>query len=837
MTNDVPDLATIGGGTSSDFTPDPSQIDPDVIRTIYGEGDPAMIASVLANRKAKSGRDYADLITDPSQFEARTGKDWIERNSKLSTDSPEYQRTLQIAGPILSGHRPPIAPVDSFYGPKLQTSLGRPKPSWDDGSGVAGSDGNLYFSGKYQTGDTPPPDLASIGASTVPTQPKPGEPGFVDPIAAADTAVKANASQDKPSWPVYDPYNHVGRNADGSIAYVGGEDQEPTVDPETGLKNITFNRSSHPQTIADWLKAHPDDPGNKPQIAAPDTVDDLTKGLGQGVLNVGHSIESLKTLPVIGAALRAPGESLGSVQADLAQGVINRNTNDVNLNGSNNYNIGKFGGEVGATLPAMALTGGAAGLGDAALAGSKFAPAADFLAGRTGGNLLLRGASLATHGALQGAEAAGLTSAGSTTSILQQIGQGALTGGLITPGLHGAIEGGAGLINRFAPTVSQPISDLADKAINKFGINLRSSQILGAVDPRARLLDSELTTSPGSDYYKSATEQPLQFTKAVAGTFGVSPKDAEAGLTPAVMSQAKQRIGGVMNRVAASTNITDTPTLLTNLNKVLADADGVLGRDDMSKLLKQARNIRDTIDSTGLSGESYQGLTGTGSQLSRLQKLTPGKNSDVSFYANQIRNVLDDSLEAHVSNPQDLLDFKNARLQYKNMMTVKNLAAKAGVEGTITPSHLQGVVNRSFSNSAFTGAGDLGDLANIGQHFMKPPPDTKTAARLASKLTGLGVGATAIAEAAGPLFHDPLLGAQVLGGAVALAGAKYGVNRVSGALHNNSFLTNRFLQGPGASVGVSPDLINSINNLAVPTTVVGRNQNDNQFNVPTRGSR
>jgi hypothetical protein len=35
-------------------------------------------------------------------------------------------------------------------------------------------------------------------------------------------------------------------------------------------------------------------------------------------------------------------------------------------------------------------------------------------------------------------------------------------------------------------------------------------------------------------------------------------------------------------------------------------------------------------------------------------------------------------------------------------------------------------VNTSFKNRAFTGAGDLGELAQIGQTFMKEPPNSGT---------------------------------------------------------------------------------------------------------------
>lgn len=64
------------------------------------------------------------------------------------------------------------------------------------------------------------------------------------PATAADTA------------PVYDSAANVGRNPDGSIAYVGSPN---TVDPD-GTVNV--NSSSDPDRISAWLAKHPDDPAN-----------------------------------------------------------------------------------------------------------------------------------------------------------------------------------------------------------------------------------------------------------------------------------------------------------------------------------------------------------------------------------------------------------------------------------------------------------------------------------------------------------------------------------------------------------------------------------------------
>ena len=93
-------------------------------------------------------------------------------------------------------------------------------------------------------------------------------------------------------------------------------------------------------------------------------------------------------------------------------------------------------------------------------------------------------------------------------------------------------------------------------------------------------------------------------------------------------------------------------------------------------------------------------------------------DSNVSYYAMQIRNALDDTMErtAQGTGNSDLIDqLARTRLQYKNMMTFAPLAAKS-VYGTISPVALNQAVTSKFANRASQGADSLGELAQIGRH-------------------------------------------------------------------------------------------------------------------------
>jgi hypothetical protein len=158
-------------------------------------------------------------------------------------------------------------------------------------------------------------------------------------------------------------------------------------------------------------------------------------------------------------------------------------------------------------------------------------------------------------------------------------------------------------------------------------------------------------------------------------------------------------------------------------------------------------------------------------------------------------------------------------------MTIADIAKKANVEGQISPQLLAGAVNKSFKNRAFSGAGDLGELSDIAQTFMKEPPNSGSAARGAEMLKNMFVPGVAGGIDAGLAFHDPMLAAQLAGGGAALAGTKFAGQAIRGALARSPTMRNMLINGP-ASNPVGNAVIN-IGNLAqpavIPAGVVGAN--------------
>jgi hypothetical protein len=142
-----------------------------------------------------------------------------------------------------------------------------------------------------------------------------------------------------------------------------------------------------------------------------------------------------------------------------------------------------------------------------------------------------------------------------------------------------------------------------------------------------------------------------------------------------------------------------------------------------------------------------------------------------------------------------------ARSQYKAMKTIEDLVEKSPT-GNISPTLLMGAVRGSYGNMAYNGGGDLGQLARIGQQFLKPPPNSGTAERthVLEMLGALGAGAGGIAAGASPISTLGVAGAGMIGLPLAARGANY--------LLNNPMTRNALMQR--ALGNTAPRLVNPL---------------------------
>lgn len=416
----------------------------------------------------------------------------------------------------------------------------------------------------------------------------------------------------------------------------------------------------------------------------------LTSGIGS----------TLEGIPIVGPAISESNNRLTAYLRSKVHGTPYQNelkgVQEYRKQSNEAHPIASTAGELtGAIGPFMAAAG---------------IPAAATALGMTGTLGARTGLGALTNAAIGGGDAA-VRSGGD----LEQTAMGAGIGGVIggaAPSLGHLISAGTGYALRPAQdAVTRHLLDVAAE----HGVPIGAAQI--STSPFVRKLSQIAGQFPGSGQNVFQGEQVQKFTKAVARTFG---EDAD-NLTPQVMQNARKRLGREFDYVAENTTIKADQPFHRDMTEIAHEAKSVLPESELRPLGHQMRNIAGLIKEGNISGEAYQNLTKKGAPLDRAIH-SPDPN--VSHYASRIRETLDDAMHRSAT-PENAQRLQEARRQYKNMMTVAPLVVR-GVPGEVTPLSLQSRVNQSFTNRAFSGGGDLGGLADLGQKFFKNPADSGT---------------------------------------------------------------------------------------------------------------
>ncbi len=790
-------------GTAPD-TPQAQQGDP-AVWTVLGEagghqeGQKA-VASTIINRANRRGSTPQDIVSDSNEgYEAWTPAARAKLQKQYPVGSPEYEAAKANVTPILTGQTPAPYAYDTFYSPEAQKAKGRQPPNWEDGSGVD-LGGNRFFAGKYSA----PPILSDadkaeweriqggrpVEITQTPSTPFPGAPavnqadtvkflhlhGFMSPDAKPGSSQLPLVETDKSGPPTEPGAWYIPR--EGGLRQVGSP-------------------------VPDYLPSYRQLVGRQQQEAARPIADRVAAGLGQGLYDVPASLNKLT-----GGALAIPDPMTMAMAPDLAQGMAQGSLQDYQT-ARNRFDllhgpdvaaqVGRFGGNVAATAPLMMVSEGALGALGTGLRGAApvTGPALDFLGGQTGGNLLMRGASKATQGSLQGSEMTALNSARSDRPLGEQLQHGAELGA----GLSVLPTFAGGILGRLseAPNVTPEVANLADLATRQYGIPLRRSQILGVADRSTALHDSQMIGRTGTGYAENNAAQQQAFARAASRTIG-----EDAPLTPAVMDQARRRIGGVFEQAAQNTGIAADDQLRSDLARVGSQARELgLDQSQINALDMQIGKITDQAARHGdvIPGDVYQSLTESGSSLSRIMK---NDHSSFADLASDIRGALDDAV-TRAASPEDVAALRQAKFQWKNLKTLQPLAAKAGPDGNISPTLLRGRVAAQFPDFAYGGGGDLGDLARIGQTFMKETGNSQTAPRIAEMIKhnalALGFGGSAEGMLA---MENPVLAAKLAAAAGLAGGSRVAANAAESAYNRSPSVVNRLIRRGQQPVDLNP---------------------------------
>lgn len=388
-----------------------------------------------------------------------------------------------------------------------------------------------------------------------------------------------------------------------------------------------------------------------------------------------------------------------------------------------------------------------------------------------GGKLLAGGA----KGAIARAGASGAAYAGTQPVLTGETRGGNMAvGGFAGAGGQGFVSGLAALAKPAISNLSPAVAALAAKA-EAAGIPIRMDQLS---DSRfVKTLASTLERLPFTGAGASRTNQQQSFNRAVSRTFG----DDVPNVTQDVYAGAKARIGGEFERLSAQNSLGVGDDLLGKL-ATLQDEAQRFGTNDTARAVGSAIDeLLSKADAAGnVPGKAYQALD---SKLGKLTKSGDEKAMFLGQVREAVRGAMDDSISA-----SDKEAWKTARTQYRNLKTIRDLVAKEGADGNISPAQLAGRINSSQAGKesmAMGKGGELGDLARIGRQFVRDPiPDSGTANRLlALSLLGGGGGAG--------LMLDPETTLKVAGGLGLAATGGRGLN----AILNSQAGRNYMLKG------------------------------------------
>lgn len=362
---------------------------------------------------------------------------------------------------------------------------------------------------------------------------------------------------------------------------------------------------------------------------------------------------------------------------------------------------------------------------------------------------------------------------------LKQMGTGALVGGAI-PGTLGAPSA---LLQSMASKVAPDALSLAQTATNKYGIPITATQLSTSVPLKYMQSAAEKLPFSGTDAFKKA--QQSAFNDAVASQIhvepyaGVTKPVAPTGaLTSDVFAQARQNASNVFQHIFGNNDAWVTPADISKINTILGDASATQS-NSVNKLLAARVNqlMQQSVGST-IPGRAFQSVD---SQLG--QDIASG-NGAVRRYAGELQQTLRDMMGNSLS-AEDANALADARQKWANMEAIKPLVSKAqGADGNISPALLMNAVssNNLGKTAMATGnAGNLGELAQIGQRFLKDiTPESGTAPRMQYYEGLKRIGALAVPGAA-----TPLVGAIP---ALAGTGATLAIGRgISSALRSPGF--------------------------------------------------
>lgn len=278
--------------------------------------------------------------------------------------------------------------------------------------------------------------------------------------------------------------------------------------------------------------------------------------------------------------------------------------------------------------------------------------------------------------------------------------------------------GGSALARGAVSRLDDAGATLARKA-EGFGLQLGLPSL--SENPLVRTVANQMERLPFSGATKRAKANQEAFNLQVGKTFGAKSDK----ITPDVFADAKTRLQNAFETLSSRNNLDLTTDHVAQIKSVIDEATRLGGSDTARMVKNWANELITKVDSTGsIPGKAYQSFD---SRLAKVMK----SGGEPAHYLGQLRDVIRSAMDDSIS-AGDRNAWNTIRKQYAALKTVEPLVAKSPA-GNISPEALMGRVTADTAGKArmATGrAGDLGDLARIGQRFLKLAPNSGTADRL-----------------------------------------------------------------------------------------------------------
>lgn len=258
---------------------------------------------------------------------------------------------------------------------------------------------------------------------------------------------------------------------------------------------------------------------------------------------------------------------------------------------------------------------------------------------------------------------------------------------------------------------------------------------------------SEGKSVPFSGSQKFADKQMNQFTKAVSKSIGADTDK----ITPEIISNQFDEVGGKIGSFLEGKQINVGNEFGGKITEFMDNNIDNYTEEGQKRLSQWLSKITNVVDRGGMAD---------GSKLERIRKQAnkvarESGNQELATIARNIENFIVDAAEGSKGfSAEDVANFRKAKYQYKNLIAIEPLASKDQLGGNISPAQLLNRVRQVYGRAFSKGeAGELGDLANIGQYIKETIPNSGTAQRTGVRnlLTGNLMGVVPTAAFGGPL--------------------------------------------------------------------------------------